>query len=121
VNASDKKQPRTESVDESMNRVLAAERDARLAVAECRAEAARLVAAAEGQARALAGRSEARIKSAQRIADAAIARALAELAEIPPVQDLAGVSGDMAPPTATAEPLTRAIEILIGEIIGGAA
>ena len=31
-------------VDEAMNRVLAAERDARLAVAECRAEASRLVA-----------------------------------------------------------------------------
>ena len=78
----------TLTADEAMNRVLAAERDARLAVAECRAEAARLIATAESRARALASRSEAHIKTAHRRADAAIARALAELARTP-LPDLA--------------------------------
>jgi regulator of protease activity HflC (stomatin/prohibitin superfamily) len=121
MNTDDRKQPLSESVDEAMNRVLAAERDARLAVAECRAEAARLIAAAEAQARALAGRSEARIKLAQRIADGAIARALAELSEVPPVADLTGTLRDAASSADRAEHLTRAIDTLIEEILGGAA
>lgn len=123
--SSDKPQGRQISVDEAMNLVLAAERDARLAVAECRSEAARLIAEAEARARALAGRSEARIKLAHRIADAAIARALAELAEVAPDPGLVlgsngasrGVSGESA---AIPEPLSRALERLAGEILGGA-
>jgi hypothetical protein len=118
----DKAQDRAVSVDEVMNRVLVAERDARLAVAECRAEAARIVAEAETRARALAGRSEARIKAAHRIADEAIGRALAELAQVPLVFDpdgepAAGAGGDEA---SVPQPLTRAIRALAAEIIGEA-
>jgi hypothetical protein len=119
----DKTRGQTVSVDEVMNRVLAAERDARLAVAECRAEAARIVAQAETRARALSGRSEARIKAAHRVADAAIARALAELTGMPPDPGLdagledapGGVPGNVG---AIPEPLARALENLVGEILG---
>jgi len=112
-------------VDEAMNRVLAAERDARLAVAECRAEAARIIAQAETRARALAGRSEARIKAAHRIADAAIARALGELAGVPPGSWLE-TQAEGTPGAGLGEvagalgPLDRALETLVGEILGGA-
>jgi regulator of protease activity HflC (stomatin/prohibitin superfamily) len=107
------------AVDEAMNHVLAAERDARQAVAECRAEAARLVAEAEARARALAGRSEARIKLAHRVADAAIARALAELAEVPPVSDLdRAAEGDLDRAAAIPEPLASSLETLVTEILG---
>ncbi len=125
MTSGDKAQVGQVSVDEAMNRVLAAERDARLAVAECRAEAARIIAQAEGRARALSGRSEARIKSAHRIADAAVARALSELAEVPPDPGIdvgpEGLSGDVSHDGATIpEPLARALETLVGEILGGA-
>jgi hypothetical protein len=118
MTSGDKSHGRPTAVDEAMNQVLAAERDARLVVAECRAEAARLIAEAEMRARALAGRSEARIKAAHRIADAAIARALAELAEVPPGSWLeVEAEGEAA---AVPEPLARALETLVGEILGGA-
>jgi regulator of protease activity HflC (stomatin/prohibitin superfamily) len=119
----DKAQGRQVSVDEVMNRVLAAEHDARLAVAECRAEAARIVAEADARARALAGRSEARIKVAHRIADGAIGRALAELAQVPLAsgpdeEPKTAAGGDAA---SVPQPLARAIRSLADEIIGGAA
>jgi hypothetical protein len=109
----DKAQDRSVSVDEIMNRVLAAEHDARLAVAE-------FVAEAETRARALAGRSEARIKAAHRIADAAIDRALVELAQVPPAFGADGeptiaAGGD---PLSVPQPLARAIRALADEIIG---
>jgi regulator of protease activity HflC (stomatin/prohibitin superfamily) len=126
MTSGDKTQVGQVSADEAMNRVLAAERDARLAVAECRAEAARLIAAAEARARALAGLSEAHIKAAQRLADAAIARALADLAQTPlPDQDQAadqgsGGAADRGPeaPGAISAPLAQALEALVGEILG---
>lgn len=125
MTSGDKSQAKQASVDEAMNRVLAAERDARLAVAECRAEAARIVAQAEARARALSGRGEARIKAAHRIADAAIARALAELAEVPPDPglDLGSKGASRGGPGEGAdmpEALARAVERLAGEILGGA-
>jgi regulator of protease activity HflC (stomatin/prohibitin superfamily) len=107
------------SVDQAMNLVLAAERDARLAVDECRAEAARIIAHAETRARALSGRSEARIKAAHRIANAAIARALADLVEVPAGVELdepvEGAPHDVA---AIPEALAKAVETLAGEILG---
>ena len=109
------------SADEAMNRVLAAERDARLAVAECHAEAARLIAAAEARARALASLSETHIKTAHRLADAAIARALAELAHTPLPDQSSGP--DRAPDQhpALSAPLAQALEALVGEILGDGA
>ncbi len=119
MTSSDKSQGGQTAVDEAMNRVLAAERDARLAVAECRAEAARIVALAETRARALSGRSEARIKAAHRIADAAIARALADLAEVPAGADLdEPTQGAPHGVAAIPEALAKAVETLAGEILG---
>ena len=108
-----------DGVDEAMNRVLAAERDARLAVAECRAEASRLVAEAESRARGLAGRSEAHIKFAHRLADAAIAQAIAGLAEVGP-GTASGTRVARSDSKVAPEPLTSAVEALMDEILGGA-
>ncbi len=117
MSSDDRQAGTTASVDQAMNRILAAERDARLAVAECRAEAARRVAEAERRARALAGRSEAHIKAARRRADAAIERALGELAEVPLVAmpegaPVPGSEGEVPPA------LAQAIEALVAEILG---
>ena len=109
------------TADQAMNRVLAAERDARLAVAECRAEAARLVAAAESRARALASRSEAHIKRAHRRADAAIARALADLARTPLPDQHAGEDAGHETATAEAAPLADVLDVLADEILGAGA
>jgi hypothetical protein len=109
------------TADEAMNRVLAAERDARLAVAECRAEAARLVATAESRARALASRSEAHIKTAHRRADSAIAHALAELAQTPFPDQAAGEDAGQELGTADAAPLAEILDILVDEILGAGA
>lgn len=106
------------TADEAMNRVLAAERDARLAVAECRAEAARLIAAAESQARTLASRSEAHIKTAHRRADAAIARALAELARTPLPDQGTGNDADHTKATADGAALAKVLDVLVNEILG---
>lgn len=67
------------SVDEAMNRVLAAEQEARAAVAACRAEAEAVLARAEVHARRITHRAERRMRAAQRIADNGINRALAAL------------------------------------------
>lgn len=116
---SDKSQAGQTAVDQAMNLVLAAERDARLAVDECRAEAARIIAHAETRARALSGRSEARIKAAHRIANAAIARALADLAEVPAGVELdEPVEGAPHGAAAIPEPLAKAVETLVAEILG---
>jgi hypothetical protein len=114
----DKTQAGQGTADKAMNRVLAAERDARLAVAECRAEAARLIAAAEARARALASLSETHIKTAHRLADAAIARALAELVQTPLPDQSPG--SDQAPdhPATTPAHLPLVLEALVGEILG---
>ena len=65
--------------DAAINRVLAAERDARDAVADCRRQARAMLAAAEEDARAVTGRAEGRIRAAHGIAERGIERALAEL------------------------------------------
>jgi hypothetical protein len=121
MTSGDTTQAGTLTADEAMNRVLAAERDARLAVAECRAEAARLIATAESQARALASLSEAHIKTAHRRADAAIARALAELAQTPLPDQAAGEDAGHETGTADAAPLAEILDVLVDEILGAGA
>jgi hypothetical protein len=111
----------TLTADEAMNRVLAAERDARLRVAECRAEAARLIATAESRARALASRSEAHIKTAHRRADAAIAHALAELAQTPLPDQAVGEDAGHETGTADGAPLAEILDVLVDEILGAGA
>lgn len=99
------------SVDRAINQVLAAEREAREAVEHCRTRAARVVAEAEERARAVAKRTESRIKTAHRIADMAVERALEELLGKTP---RAAVGAKRSPGTTGSD---RALEILADEII----
>jgi regulator of protease activity HflC (stomatin/prohibitin superfamily) len=118
MTSGDTTQARVLTADEAMNRVLAAERDARLAVAECQAEAARLIAAAESRARALASLSEAHIRTAHQRADAAIAHALAELAQTPLPDQAAGKEAGHETGAAGGAPLAEILDVLVAEILG---
>lgn len=105
--------PAAESVDQVVNRVLLAEREAHQAVEECRAEAAGLLSEAEGRARRVSRNAESRIRSAHRIADKAVTRALRELqggGEDSVGSGCDGGEGDR---------LDRALLALVEEIIGG--
>jgi len=75
--------PQVATVDRAINQVLEAEREARDAVALCRAEALKILAAAEEDARRTARRTECRITLVHRIADRAVDRALNELRKTP--------------------------------------
>ncbi|MCG6940250.1 MAG: hypothetical protein LJE69_03245 [Thiohalocapsa sp.] len=88
-------------LDAAFNRVLAAEAEARDAIARCREQAAARVAAAEREARAIAQRAERRIQVAHRIADRGIERGLAELA-VSGDEAAAGPAPDAAAPDAAA-------------------
>lgn len=103
----------TLQVDEAMNRVLAAEQEARQAVEDCREEAAAILSAAEETAAAIERRTERRIRAAHQIADQAVERALAELAGTRPV------GSDALAPPADPERIGRAVATLADEIIGG--
>lgn len=101
-------------VDEAMNRVLAAEREAREAVETCRGEAAAVLRRAEETAAAIGRRAERRVRAAHQIADAAVERALAALAGTRPA------GGETAPAAAQVEAVGRAVAALVEEIVGGA-
>jgi F0F1-type ATP synthase membrane subunit b/b' len=101
----------TASVDRAINQVLTAEREAREAVEQCRARAAQVVAEAEDRARAVAKRTERRIKQAHRIADMAVERALKELLGKAP----RAVVGASRSPGAKGS--DRAVAVLADEII----
>ncbi len=101
----------TASVDRAINQVLTAEREAREAVEQCRTRAAQVVAEAEDRARAVAKRTERRIKQAHRIADMAVERALKELLGKAP----RAVVGASRSPGAKGS--DRAVEVLADEII----
>lgn len=104
--------PESGSVDDAINHVLAAERDARQVVDECRAEGARILAAAEERARSISQRTEKRIKAAHLIADRQVARALAELRGGP------SLSTDNGKAVPESERLLGAVDALVDEIIG---
>jgi vacuolar-type H+-ATPase subunit H len=98
-------------VDGVMNEVLMAEQEARAAVDQCRAQAARIVAEAEGRARRIGQRNERRIRLTHRIADRAVERALRELR---------GPQSGQAPEIPegeAAELLYRAVDALVEEIL----
>lgn len=101
-----------ERIDAAFNRVLAAEAAARERVDACRGEAEGLVARAEGRARRIASRADDRVLAVQRLAEAGLRRALAELAGVPSV-----TPGAELDPLTNA-PLIRAIEALADEMIG---
>jgi F0F1-type ATP synthase membrane subunit b/b' len=101
----------TASVDRAINQVLTAEREAREAVEQCRARAAQVVAEAEDRARAVAKRTERRIKQAHRIADMAVERALKELLGKAP-RAIVGASRSPG-----AKGSDRSVEVLADEII----
>ena len=102
----------TPSVDEAINRVLAAERDARETLEQCRSEATRIIADSEERARRISSRAEKRIKAAHRIADGAVERALAELrGNIENGRAGRDSNGDR-------DRMDRAVASLVDEIIG---
>jgi vacuolar-type H+-ATPase subunit H len=76
--------PQSASVDQAINQVLVAERDAREAVERCRGEAAAIHAAAQERAREIGQRTERRVKAARRTADRAVERALKGLLSADP-------------------------------------
>lgn len=97
-------------VDLAINRVLEAEREARDQVEQCRAQAARLLAAAEDRSRRIARRAEQRIHAAHRVADQGVAAALQAMAEHEPIDRTADAGADAL--------VDRAAGILADEIIG---
>jgi hypothetical protein len=99
-------------IDAAFNRVLAAEAEARGALARCRQEAADRVRAAEGEARAIARRAERRIQAANRIADHGIERGLVGLAAAAP-RDTDG-------PGPEPERVSALVASLAAELTGGA-
>lgn len=102
-----------EAVDGAIDQVLAAEREARAAVASCRAEANRILTAAEEKARRIDQRTEARIGRAHRIADQAVERALAAL-------ERTAAEGVFEPPHVRVQwLLERAVDGLVDEILRG--
>jgi len=102
----------SESVDQVMNQVLLAEREAREAVARCRSEAAQIRVAAEEDARRIADRTEGRIKLAGHIADRAVERTLRGLQGTEPGAAAAVPEGEVR------ELLDRAVDGLVDEILG---
>jgi hypothetical protein len=104
--------PETQSVDEAMNRVLLAEREARAVVEQCRAEAVRIVTAAEDRARSLANRTDQRVKMARRIAERRVEKALLEL------RDSTLLLKEQRGKSELGERLERALEALANEVIG---
>jgi hypothetical protein len=105
--------PQSASVDQAINRVLSAERDAREAVERCRAEAAAIHAAAAVRAGEIGRRTERRVKAAHLAADRAVERALKEL--------LSADGGAVVHEAAAADDprIDRAVEALADEIVGG--
>lgn len=99
------------SVDEAMNLVLRAERDARAAVETCRAEAAAMVAAAEERAKRVAEAADRRIRAAHQLADRAVEQAVKALLGTEPQAPLAS-------PGEGGGELDRAVAALADEIIG---
>lgn len=103
------------SVDRVMNQVLLAEQEARDSVEQCRAEAARILAAAEERARRIGQGAERRIRLAHRIADRAVERAR---------RGLRGPDSGSGPEIPTREALElvdRAVDSLVEEIVDGPA
>lgn len=102
----------TDRLDQAFNRILAAEAEARAAVADCHTEAARLLGEAEADARRIAERTDQRLKLVHGIADRAVSQALAELPQLtdgPPADSL---------DAASLERLQATVEQLVDEIIG---
>lgn len=104
--------PQTAAVDEAINQVLKAERDAREAVERCRSEAAIILAVAEDRVRRITQRAEQRAKAAHRLADRAVECALREL--------LGGEGGEEPGQTTSLDEarVTHAVEVLVEELMG---
>lgn len=101
-----------ERIDAAFNRVLAAEAAARERVEACRGEAERLVARAEKRTRQITSRADDRVLAVQRIAEAGLGRALAELPGV------ASETPCVEPDSLTDTRLIRAVEALADEMIG---
>jgi hypothetical protein len=105
----------SERLDQAFNRILAAEAEARAAVADCQAQAAQRLADAEARARRIAERTDQRLKLVHDTADRAVTAALAQL---PPLTDAHPAE---ALDTAAQARLRATIAALADEIIGAGA
>lgn len=103
-------------IDRAIDQVLAAEGEARAAVAQCHAEAQRILATAQESAHRIAQRTEGRIGLAHRIADQAVDVALAKL-------DAPQSQSEPAPATGgdgmVSDVLEKAVDALVDEILQG--
>lgn len=101
------------SVDEAINRVLTAERGARVAVAECRRQALVVLEDAREQARRIEVRAEGRISAVSSLADCSIRQKIAGIeAEAAALTEQPDLSDDQL------KHLDRVIDDLIGELLG---
>jgi F0F1-type ATP synthase membrane subunit b/b' len=80
-----------DQVDSAINRVLAAEAQAREAVEACRVRAAAILAEAEERAQQVAARADRSVRLAHRLADASVERALKQLLAHGPAHADAGL------------------------------
>ena len=101
------------TVDEAINRVLAAERVARDAVEQCRRQATLRLDEAQILAKRVAARNERRVRAVQRIADRSVSRALEAL-----VGDRGARPGEPEPNAAQMVRLEAAIGVLLDEMVG---
>jgi hypothetical protein len=109
----------TAAIDQAINRILAAERDARAGVAQCAAEAEASLAAAQARAERVRVRTEQRVQLVHRIADRCLDLVLADLAAIPidPDEDGAATPVPTGPPDVA---MDEAIARLLDEMVGPA-
>jgi hypothetical protein len=99
-------------IDEAMNRVLREEQQARVAVETCRERAKMILEHAQNRAKLVQYRTDARVLRVQWLADRALQRALQGLGAPAPR------SGIGAAAAGRNEPLARAIEDMLDEMVG---
>ncbi len=100
-------------VDRVMNQILAAERHAREAVEQCRAEAAHILADAEERTRGIGRRTENRIRLTHKIADQSVDDALRKLRGPQSGQRAPAEEGEVR------KLVDRAVDALVEDILGG--
>jgi hypothetical protein len=105
--------PDSQAASEAINRVLAAEQAAAAEIVECRRKALAILREGRARGRAIADRADRRINRVHLLSDAAIERALAEIAaETGKVSETPAITPQLA------ARLDVAIEELVGEILG---
>ncbi|AGA91015.1 hypothetical protein Thimo_2270 [Thioflavicoccus mobilis 8321] len=107
----------TATIDQAINRILAAEREGRADVARCAAEAEGILADAQARAERIRERTEARVQLVHRIADRCLEKVLGELHSLPPEPD-EGTAPLAAASDVPDEVMDDAVARLVDELIG---